>query len=161
MLRTSGGLLARFGRNLALAPDASARPAMLSRINPVAAQFVRHARKAKAAAATTTAVSDDPRAKALTVAIEHLERSFGKGVVMRMGDKCGRVRARGRVAPRTAVDCCCPRRRVIPRPKLDVDVISTGSLAIDLALGIGGLPRGCAARRARAAAPVLRDAAGH
>jgi recombination protein RecA len=52
--------------------------------------------------------------KALQLAMEKLEKSFGKGVVMKMGDA-----------------------RVIP-----VDVIPTGSLGLDIALGIGGFPKG-------------------
>ena len=57
---------------------------------------------------------DENRKKALAAALGQIERQFGKGAVMRMGD--------------TAVK--------------DVDVISTGSLNLDIALGIGGLPRG-------------------
>jgi recombination protein RecA len=58
---------------------------------------------------------DDNRKKALAAALGQIERQFGKGAVMRMGDASA-VR--------------------------DVDVISTGSLALDIALGIGGLPKG-------------------
>ena len=58
---------------------------------------------------------DDNRKKALSTALSQIERQFGKGSVIRMGD-----------AP----------------PLTDVDVVSTGSLALDAALGIGGLPRG-------------------
>ncbi|MBA2491614.1 MAG: recombinase RecA [Gammaproteobacteria bacterium] len=58
---------------------------------------------------------DENRQKALTAALGQIERQFGKGAVMRMGDS-------------TAAR--------------DVAVISTGSLALDVALGIGGLPRG-------------------
>jgi recombination protein RecA len=58
---------------------------------------------------------DDNRKKALTAALGQIERQFGKGAIMRMGD-VGAVR--------------------------DVDVVSTGSLGLDLALGVGGLPRG-------------------
>jgi recombination protein RecA len=58
---------------------------------------------------------DDNRKKALEAALSQIERQFGKGTVMRMG---------GADAIR------------------DVDVVSTGSLALDVALGIGGLPRG-------------------
>ena len=57
---------------------------------------------------------DDNRRKALEAALSQIERQFGKGAVMRMGD-----------AP----------REVIP-------AISTGSLGLDIALGIGGLPKG-------------------
>jgi recombination protein RecA len=54
------------------------------------------------------------REEALDVALGQIERQFGKGSVMRMSD----------------------------RPLVSVGAISTGSLALDLALGIGGLPRG-------------------
>jgi len=57
---------------------------------------------------------DDNRKKALDAAIAQIERQFGKGTVMRMGDK---------------------EHEVIP-------AISTGSLGLDVALGVGGLPRG-------------------
>ena len=58
---------------------------------------------------------DDNKRKALSAALSQIERQFGKGSVMRMGD-AGMVR--------------------------DIEVISTGSLGLDIALGIGGLPRG-------------------
>ena len=58
---------------------------------------------------------DDNKQKALTAALGQIERQFGKGAVMRLGD-AGAVR--------------------------DVEAISTGSLNLDIALGIGGLPRG-------------------
>lgn len=56
----------------------------------------------------------DDRKKALQAALSQIERQFGKGSVMRLGDSAIR----------------------------DVDVISTGSLGLDIALGVGGLPRG-------------------
>ena len=58
---------------------------------------------------------DDQRKKALAAALSQIERQFGKGAVMRMGDA-------------SAVN--------------DIQAISTGSLGLDIALGIGGLPRG-------------------
>jgi recombination protein RecA len=58
---------------------------------------------------------DDNRKKALAAALGQIERQFGKGSVMRMGDSD---------APR------------------DIEVISTGSLTLDMALGVGGLPKG-------------------
>ncbi|MGF1547236.1 MAG: recombinase RecA [Thiotrichales bacterium] len=58
---------------------------------------------------------DDQRKKALAAALSQIERQFGKGAIMRMGDS-------------TAVR--------------DIQSISTGSLGLDIALGIGGLPRG-------------------
>ncbi len=58
---------------------------------------------------------DDNKKKALSAALGQIEKQFGKGTIMRMGDDAIRR---------------------------DIDVISTGSLGLDLALGIGGLPRG-------------------
>ena len=58
---------------------------------------------------------DEARKKALRSALSQIERQFGKGAMMRMGDASA-VR--------------------------DIVAISTGSLGLDLALGIGGLPRG-------------------
>ncbi|NCX45348.1 MAG: recombinase RecA, partial [Betaproteobacteria bacterium] len=55
------------------------------------------------------------RAKALSAALSQIEKQFGKGSVMRMTDK---------------------------EIEKDLDVVSTGSLGLDLALGVGGLPRG-------------------
>ena len=57
---------------------------------------------------------DDNKKKALGAALSQIERQFGKGAVMRMGDQ---------------------ELQAIP-------VISTGSLGLDIALGIGGLPKG-------------------
>ena len=58
---------------------------------------------------------DDNRKKALAAALGQIERQFGKGSVMRLGDS---------------------------GPAKDIEVISTGSLNLDLALGVGGLPKG-------------------
>ena len=58
---------------------------------------------------------DEQRKQALAAALGQIERQYGKGTVMRMGDSAA---AR------------------------NIDVISTGSLTLDLALGIGGLPKG-------------------
>jgi recombination protein RecA len=55
------------------------------------------------------------REKALDLALAQIEKQFGKGSIMRMGEAAGRM---------------------------TVEVISTGALALDLALGVGGLPRG-------------------
>ena len=54
------------------------------------------------------------KAKAVDVAVTQIERQFGKGSIMRLGD----------------------------RKKVDVDVIPTSSVSLDAALGIGGFPRG-------------------
>ncbi|MET0052846.1 MAG: recombinase RecA [Candidatus Thiodiazotropha sp.] len=58
---------------------------------------------------------DENRAKALSAALGQIEKQFGKGSVMRMGDT-------------SAIK--------------NIEAISTGSLSLDIALGIGGLPRG-------------------
>jgi len=58
---------------------------------------------------------DENKRKALDAALGQIEKQFGKGSIMRMGDK-----------------------GVIP----DIASVSTGSLGLDIALGIGGLPRG-------------------
>jgi recombination protein RecA len=58
---------------------------------------------------------DAKRQAALKGALSQIEKQFGKGTVMRMGD---------------------------PGARVAVDVISTGALALDVALGIGGVPRG-------------------
>jgi len=58
---------------------------------------------------------DENRKKALAAALSQIEKQFGKGSVMRMGDT-GAIRS--------------------------VEVISTGSLGLDLALGVGGVPKG-------------------
>lgn len=71
--------------------------------------------KTKAAAQDGEAPKIDPRRQAaLDTALQQVEKSFGKGSAMRLGDQ----------------------------PEQDVEVIPTGSLALDMALGIGGLPRG-------------------
>ena len=58
---------------------------------------------------------DDNKSKALAAALAQIEKQFGKGSIMRMGD--------GSIGE-------------------DVQAVSTGSLGLDIALGIGGLPRG-------------------
>jgi len=58
---------------------------------------------------------DNNKKQALTAALSQIEKQFGKGAIMRMGDGSA---------------------------QRNIEVISTGSLAIDVALGIGGLPRG-------------------
>ena len=57
---------------------------------------------------------DDNKRRALASALGQIEKQFGKGAVMRMGDRAAEV----------------------------IDVVSTGSLGLDVALGVGGLPRG-------------------
>ncbi|MBL8443243.1 MAG: recombinase RecA [Zoogloeaceae bacterium] len=58
---------------------------------------------------------DDNKAKALAAALSQIEKQFGKGSIMRMGD--GNI-------------------------EMDIQTVSTGSLGLDIALGLGGLPRG-------------------
>ena len=86
------------------------------------------------------------KSKALDAALSQIERSFGKGSIMRLGKN---------------------------DQSMDIDTVSTGSLGLDIALGIGGLPRGrvveiygpessgkttlalhCSPRRRRRAAPA-------
>ena len=66
----------------------------------------------KTAYEAPTPASD--KKKALQTALAQIEKNFGKGTVMRLGDK----------------------------PEMNVDAIPTGSLALDAALGIGGVPKG-------------------
>ncbi len=56
----------------------------------------------------------DERQKALKLAIDKIEKDFGKGSIMKLGDK----------------------------PSVSVETIPTGALALDIALGVGGIPRG-------------------
>ncbi len=58
--------------------------------------------------------AEGEKVKAVDVAMTQIERQFGKGAIMRLGD----------------------------RAKVDVDVIPSGSVSLDAALGIGGIPRG-------------------
>jgi len=58
---------------------------------------------------------DDNKSKALAAALSQIEKQFGKGSIMRLGDS-----------------------DVVK----DIQVVSTGSLGLDIALGVGGLPRG-------------------
>jgi recombination protein RecA len=58
---------------------------------------------------------DENKKRALAAALGQIEKQFGKGAIMRMGDT---------------------------KAVRDVDIVSTGSLGLDVALGVGGLPRG-------------------
>ena len=69
---------------------------------------------AKAALQLVDKESGVDKQKALETALGNIERSFGKGSVMRLGDK----------------------------KVMDVEAVPTGSLGLDIALGIGGLPKG-------------------
>ena len=73
------------------------------------------AKKKTPASQNVGRISDmDAKKKALEMAMQHLEKDYGTGTVMRLGDD--------------AVQ--------------DVETISTGSIGLDFALGVGGLPRG-------------------
>ncbi len=63
---------------------------------------------------TRTKVEEGNKGKAIDMAVTQIERLFGKGSIMKLGDK----------------------------PIEETPVVSTGSLALNIALGIGGLPRG-------------------
>ena len=58
---------------------------------------------------------DDNKSKALAAALAQIEKQFGKGSIMKMGEA---------------------------QVQNDLSVVSTGSLGLDIALGVGGLPRG-------------------
>jgi recombination protein RecA len=64
--------------------------------------------------AKETAAVQDERRKALDLALQGIEKSFGKGAIMRLGDA----------------------------QRMRVEAIPTGALSLDIALGVGGLPRG-------------------
>ncbi|MEO7336693.1 MAG: recombinase RecA, partial [Caldimonas sp.] len=72
------------------------------------------AKSASPSAAQPTALQTE-KAKALQAALAQIEKQFGKGTIMRLGE--------GEVIE-------------------DIEVVSTGSLGLDMALGVGGLPRG-------------------
>jgi len=75
------------------------------------------AKKAKSKAKSKVkakAINSDERTKALDSALSELKKRFGEGSIMRLGD----------------------------RNELNIETISTGCLSLDLALGVGGLPRG-------------------
>ena len=60
-------------------------------------------------------MTTEEKLKALELAISQIEKRFGKGAIMRLGESAGAVIA---------------------------GVISTGSISLDIALGLGGIPRG-------------------
>ncbi len=71
--------------------------------------------KAVAGASSSPAVAaaTTEREKAIEQALSQIERRFGKGAIMRLGEQA----------------------------KIQIEIIPTGSVALDLALGVGGLPR--------------------
>ena len=68
----------------------------------------------KTAKQATALDGADAKKKALDTAITQIEKAYGKGTIIKMGEN----------------------------PKMNVSAVSTGSLTLDLALGVGGLPRG-------------------
>ena len=60
-------------------------------------------------------MANEDKLKALDAAINNIEKQFGKGTVMKLGDSSA---------------------------NMNVETVPTGSLGLDLALGVGGLPRG-------------------
>ena len=62
----------------------------------------------------TEQITDKEKTQALKLTLDKLDKAYGKGTVMRLGDK----------------------------PAVEMEVIPTGSLGLDIALGIGGLPKG-------------------
>ena len=65
------------------------------------------------AVAKNTTVSRDDKDKALEAALQQIQRQFGKGAIMKLGDESA---------------------------QMDIEAISTGSMSLDLATGIGGVP---------------------
>jgi recombination protein RecA len=63
----------------------------------------------------SSTASSKEKTKALEIAVQQIEKQFGKGAIMKLGQE---------------------------RASVPVEVISTGSLALDQALGVGGVPRG-------------------
>lgn len=72
------------------------------------------ATKKKASPAPAAAVSPEDKKKALDTAISQMEKRFGKGTIIKMGEN----------------------------PNMNVSAVSTGSVGLDMALGVGGVPRG-------------------
>ena len=60
-------------------------------------------------------MAKEDKIKALEAAISNIERSYGKGAIMKLGD---------------------------PSASLNVETIPTGSISLDVALGMGGVPKG-------------------
>ncbi len=58
--------------------------------------------------------SDSPKEKAIEMAVAQIEKQFGKGSIMKLGEQ----------------------------KKVDIDVIPTGAMSLDIALGVGGIPKG-------------------
>ncbi|MDD5746266.1 MAG: recombinase RecA [Candidatus Omnitrophica bacterium] len=74
----------------------------------------KNVKEEKSEQEATIAAPSSEKLKALDLALSHIEKQFGKGSIMKLGQET----------------------------KLDIAVIPTGALALDIALGVGGLPRG-------------------
>jgi len=72
------------------------------------------AKRTKAPTKKSETTSTNPKNKAINLAVQQIEKQFGKGSIMKLGSK----------------------------DKIEIDVIPTGALSLDLALGIGGIPKG-------------------
>ena len=76
-------------------------------------------KKKKEAVKTVVKITDaEEKKKALDTAIAYIEKQFGKGAIMKLGEA----------------------------KAMDIEAIPTGSMTLDMALGIGGVPRGRIAR---------------
>ena len=75
---------------------------------------LRNAKAARAEKPVNTNGNRSEREKALELALAQIDKAFGRGAIMKLSD----------------------------RGDQDIDAIPTGSIALDIALGIGGLPRG-------------------
>ena len=87
-----------------------------------ASQEVMDMAESKRAAAAKASNGAEEKAKALETALAQIKKQFGEGAVMRLGQDSA----------------------------LNVEAIPTGSLSLDLALGIGGMPSGCRGPRRKA-----------
>lgn len=67
------------------------------------------------AVAKNTTINKDDKEQALEAALQQIQKQFGKGAIMKLGDESA---------------------------KLDIEAISTGSMSLDIATGIGGVPKG-------------------
>ena len=76
-------------------------------------------------------MDNSEKLKALDAAISKIEKDFGKGAIMKLGDKS---------------------------KNMDVETVPTGSLSLDLALGLGGLPKGRVVEISHSGSAVCRAA---
>jgi recombination protein RecA len=84
------------------------------KVKPKEKEAPKEAAKEAAKEASQAEKAQEQKAKALDLALEHIEKQFGKGSIMKLGQDF----------------------------KLDVPAIPTGSVTLDIALGVGGVPRG-------------------